>query len=240
MTPKEKHDLAATFFAATVMMKLCLPALSSRRRGIQLYLERLPRSSNSPPEKFDEAELPSRIALSIDAHNAQAAFSLGALLHQQSRLTEALSLSTAGLTSPASAKAQWRSNFSQLTRSLRFLSPRSPPDDSKNIFVRSCATIQTNVPTLKLMCIAMSPLLQSLPEGNAFLRLLELGAAFHHLTPALKCCKKLWRGAYVPTSGTAMHRELVFWRPNDGRDELQVTADNFDLQSFPGPSRRGV
>jgi len=32
---------------------------------------------------------------------------------------------------PYPLKAQWRSNFSQLTRSLRFLSPRSPPSNSK-------------------------------------------------------------------------------------------------------------
>jgi glycosyltransferase involved in cell wall biosynthesis len=54
--------------------------------------------------KFEDAEAAFRAALALDAHNAQAACNLGILLHQQSRLAEALPYLRQGLQSPEAAE----------------------------------------------------------------------------------------------------------------------------------------
>src|SRR5258708_24406847 len=101
MTPKEKHGLAATFFAANRHEEAlaCLRSLLAEEESSSIWNDYAVIQFASG--KFDEAEVAFRIALSIDTHNAQAAFSLGALLHQQSRLAEALSFLRQGLTSPS-------------------------------------------------------------------------------------------------------------------------------------------
>ncbi|HVO57233.1 MAG TPA: glycosyltransferase [Dongiaceae bacterium] len=76
--------------------------------------------------------------------------------------------------------------------------------------------------------------LRLLPDAGPGTRLLELGAAFHHLTPLLirnkgyaqTRCNDLWQGA------TRAKREL---HSADGTEQLCVHVDNFDVQHGPWP-----
>ncbi len=234
MTPKEKHDLAATFFAANRNDEAltCLRSLLAEEESSSIWNDYAVIHFASG--KFDEAEVAFRIALSIDAHNAQAAFSLGALLHQQSRLAEALPFLRLGLTSTASAE----SSMAEQLLSTYPAAPLLEPAQSAKQFEKYLRTFLRDDPNersyFETHVHRYVATLQALPQGNPSLRLLELGAAFHHLTPALKscknygevCCTDIW-------SGEAQEARLL--RANDGNEELQVTVDNFDLQSFPWP-----
>src|SRR5262249_721269 len=72
-----------------------------------------------------------------------------------------------------------------------------------------------------------------LPDGLGSQHLLELGAAFHHITPALLHykhyasvrCPVIWSGA-----GQETHRLT-----SSAGDSFEFVADNFDVQSAPWP-----
>jgi SAM-dependent methyltransferase len=76
--------------------------------------------------------------------------------------------------------------------------------------------------------------LRVLPRAAPGAKLLELGAAFHHLTPALLTvkgfaevrCNDIWSGS------PQVLREL---RSTDGRDSVSAWVDNFDIQQSPWP-----
>src|SRR5262249_53124222 len=76
--------------------------------------------------------------------------------------------------------------------------------------------------------------LQQLPDGNDSMRLLELGAAFHHVTPALKRCKgygdvrcsDVWEGPAQQTRRIVSHVSGA---------EYSFFVDNFDVQQQPWP-----
>src|SRR5260370_40960691 len=91
MTPKEKHDLAATFFAANRNDEAltCLRSLLAEEESSSIWNDYAVIHLASG--KFDESEVAFLIALSIEKHNAQADLSLGYILHKQSRLAVALS-----------------------------------------------------------------------------------------------------------------------------------------------------
>src|SRR5712671_3919411 len=234
MTPKEKHDLAATFFAANRNDEAlaCLRSLLAEQESTSTWNDYAVIHFASG--KFDEAEVAFRVALSIDTHNAQAAFSLGALLHQQSRLAEALPFLRQGLTSPASAE----SSMAEQLLSTYPVTPLLEPAQSARRFEKYLRTFLRDDPNersyFETHVHRYVATLQALPQGNPSLRLLELGAAFHHLSPALKTCKNYGEVRCTDIwNGEAQEARLL--RANDGNEELQVTADNFDLQSFPWP-----
>src|SRR5260370_2579315 len=233
MTPKEKHDLAATFFAANRNDEAltCLRSLLAEEESSSIWNDYAVIHFASG--KFDEAEVAFRIALSIDTHNAQAAFSLGALLHQQSRLAEALSFLRQGLTSPSA-----ESSMAEQLLSAYPVTPLLEPAQSAKQFEKYLRTFLRDDPNersyFETHVHRYIATLQALPQGDASMRLLELGAAFHHLTPAVKSCKSygevrctdIWNGAT---------QEVRLLRRNGDAEGLQVTVDNFDLQSFPWP-----
>jgi glycosyltransferase involved in cell wall biosynthesis/2-polyprenyl-3-methyl-5-hydroxy-6-metoxy-1,4-benzoquinol methylase len=74
--------------------------------------------------------------------------------------------------------------------------------------------------------------LEMLPQGKPGQKLLELGASFHHLTPALEArgytvhCADIWDGDAVRTA------ELI---SRDGQKSRSYTVDNFDVQQERWP-----
>src|SRR5260370_16950841 len=127
MTPKEKHDLAATFFAANRNDEAltCLRSLLAEEESSSIWNDYAVIHFASG--KFDEAEVAFRIALSMDAHNAQAAFSLAALLHHQSRLAEALPFLRQGLPTPPSPQRSMPHQLPSPYPLPPLLNPPPPP-----------------------------------------------------------------------------------------------------------------
>lgn len=80
--------------------------------------------------------------------------------------------------------------------------------------------------------------LELLPNASPGQRLLELGAAFHHLTPALVRskgysdvrCSDLWEGEAQTERRVASA---------DGEEEFHFPVDNFDIQTSPWPYADG-
>ncbi len=178
----------------------------------------------------EEAEIGFLLALEIEPRHVEAACNLAALLLQQGRCREAtpwleLAMREASserrfaLQSLASGCAE-AATSEHCAEWERFL--RSSVQSNKNELSYFETHLQRYLATLSL-----------LPDGGGSLRLLELGAAFHHLTPALLRCKHyaevrcndVWEG---PRQAV---RSLV---AADGAC-FEITVDNFDVQSAPWP-----
>lgn len=186
--------------------------------------------------RAEEAEAGFRLALEIDPQYAQAALNLAALLTCQSRANEALPLlqplRTAASQKIQSAAEQLLARMSERpkdsTASLsdleaylrRFLSD----DPNERSYFET--HVRRYVETLAL-----------LPHGAPAMRVLELGAAFHHVTPALLHskgyaevrCNDIWQG------GPHTIRHLT---SRDG-EQFSFLTDNFDVQATPWPYADG-
>ena len=72
-----------------------------------------------------------------------------------------------------------------------------------------------------------------MPDGSPSSQILELGAAFHHVTPALLTLKRygtvrandIWSGAAQQTRRIA----------SSSGESFDFLVDNFDVQSSPWP-----
>jgi GT2 family glycosyltransferase/SAM-dependent methyltransferase/glycosyltransferase involved in cell wall biosynthesis len=182
----------------------------------------------------DEAEAGFRLALEKNPQNTQAALNLGALLCSEIGDEEGESwLAQAAET----GKAQEREAASHLLKSIEERPGHRTSVSSREIetYLRRFLSEDPNersyfethvrryVATLKL-----------LPDGAENSRVLELGAAFHHITPALATlkryhgvrCNDIWRGSPQQT------REIS---SNDGRERFPFLIDNFDVQNAPWP-----
>ena len=179
-----------------------------------------------------EAEAGFRISLEIDPLNSQAASNLVALLISQSRGAEASALAAA-LESSASPElvATIQDIFQRAGCSPHDGDPADDLVAYLRMFVSNDANERAYFEThlrryVETLCV--------LPRGTPSQRVLELGAAFHHLTPALVhrksygevCCNDIW-------SGEAQQcRRIV---SVDGNKQLDVVVDNFDVQVSPWP-----
>ncbi|MGA9798834.1 MAG: glycosyltransferase [Terriglobales bacterium] len=179
----------------------------------------------------EEAEEGFRRALELDAGNALAAVNLGVLMSQSDRPDEAIPYLEKALTSlPASEQPAVQAILAQCRKDLgNTLSPAAVKeylrgftgkDENQGSYLQT--HLSRYVATLEL-----------LPQATPGQTLLELGAAFHHLTPALKTlkgyevrCSDVWEGE-PQISRTVVSR--------DGSQEHSFTIDNFDVEHFPWP-----
>lgn len=181
-----------------------------------------------------EAEAGYRIALEKNPQEAQAAANLGAILISQGRAAEGLFFLERGL--PAMTPEQ------RAAAQLKILAARRSGEQQKTWnaagaeallrqYVSEDANERSYFETHLRRYLAT---LDSLPHAQPGQRLLELGAAFHHLTPALLHgksyeevrCTDIWEGE-------PSRKRLLTSRDGKWRDE--VVVDNFDLQASPWP-----
>jgi len=184
--------------------------------------------------QLGEAEQGFRRACELDPSHAQATVNLGVLLMRLQRYKEALTLLEQGM---AGLEESQRSTCFSLMEECRARltgnqdSDRSEMEAYLRRFVGSDENGQSYFNTHLQRYIAT---LEMLPAGSPGQRLLELGAAFHHLTPALRRWKN-YRGVRCNDiwDGEAQCRRRVVSR--DGREDFVFTVDNFDVQLAPWP-----
>jgi GT2 family glycosyltransferase/SAM-dependent methyltransferase/glycosyltransferase involved in cell wall biosynthesis len=181
----------------------------------------------------DDAETAFQLALEMEPANTQAALNLGALLFASSRFRESITVLEPVL---SQCNPQERAAAEQMLRESRAKAPsylgkeeeieqylRSFVSDDPNGQSYFQTHLQRYLDTLLL-----------LPQGTSGQRILELGAAFHHVTSALVNrlgygevrCTDIWKGE---------PRETRCVRSNTGSEEFSVVVDNFDVQSRPWP-----
>jgi len=178
----------------------------------------------------EEAEAGFRIALEKDPGNLQSALNLGALLLSDGHHHEAEPLLRQVATSGA---PEYGEPANQLLGTLREAGslPSSEIGRYLRRFVSKSENEQSYFETHLKRYVAT---LQMLPMGTAGSRLLELGAAFHHLTPALAQlrnyevvrCNDVWTGEPRRT------RQVC---SIDGQERFSFEVDNFDVQQGPWP-----
>jgi len=185
-----------------------------------------------------EAEAGYRIALQVNPNETQAAANLGAMLMAEGRASEGLSFLERGL----GAMTPEQRTATQLKilagRHSEQGNPHERPQTLEQflrLYVSEDANERSYFETHIKRYIAT---LEALPDGQAGQRLLELGAAFHHLTAALihrkgygeVRCTDIWEGE------PCLKRVLA---SSDGRFRDEVIDDNFDLQTSPWPYADG-
>lgn len=187
----------------------------------------------------DEAEAGYRIALERNPREAQAAANLGAMLTSQGRTPEALPFLERGL---AAMTPEQRAAAQLKILASRGVGPESRGGGTREeleAFLREYVSEDENERSYFDTHIRRYvATLQALPQADPGQRILELGAAFHHLTAALLHCKgyaevrctDVWEGERVS------QRALV---SRDGRRRDVVLVDNFDLQTAPWPYADG-
>ena len=182
---------------------------------------------------FEEAEAGYRIAIDMNRGNTQAALNLGVLLKSKSRIEEAvpfLEIAQRAGNSEEKAAAE------QLLKSEGRKEGSAPTTDHQleaylRRFLSSDSNERSYFETHIKRYVAT---LSLLPRGNENMKVLELGAAFHHVTPALikckgygeVCCNDIWLG---PSQQT---RRVV---SNTGEEEFVFVVDNFDVQATRWP-----
>ena len=235
MNVREKHTMGVRLFAA-----------GQKQEALTLLREVLAEEETSEvwsdwaAVQFSlnvagEAEKGFRIALELDADNFQAAFNLGLLLNRGNNAMEA---------APFLSKSLGSANHIERAHAQALLARLTPAVEHQDAgaleqylrsFLSASANEQSYFETHVHRYVAT---LQQLPRGTAGMRLLELGAAFHHLTPALQRfsgysevrCTDIWTGAAQET------RTIT----SQGADEtFSFIVDNFDLQRQPWPYSDG-
>jgi GT2 family glycosyltransferase/SAM-dependent methyltransferase/glycosyltransferase involved in cell wall biosynthesis len=179
-----------------------------------------------------EAEAGFRLALGVDPKNAQAALNLGALLLSSDRSTEAVALlELAANHLPANqAAAAADLLVNARARPASEISAKVIEDELR----RFLSTDANEVSYFETHLKRYVETLKQLPQAGTGHKLLEMGAAFHHLTPSLLRlkgysevrCNDIWDGARQAT------REI---RSVPAGETLSIVVDNFDIQSSPWP-----
>jgi GT2 family glycosyltransferase/SAM-dependent methyltransferase/glycosyltransferase involved in cell wall biosynthesis len=236
MTPGEKHHLALALFRSgqtAEALALLREVLSIQETsevwndwaGVQHALDH--------PE---EAEAGFRLALAHDPQNMQAALNLGALLLAQKRAAAAAPfLARCSVSNNPLDRASALQLFSQAKASMSAWDDPQQLETYLRKFVSSDSNERSYFDTHVHRYVQT---LLELPAGNPSLRLLELGAAFHHVTPALKHCKNygevrctdIWDGASQETRTIASYADAELF---------SFVVDNFDFLKHPWPYEDG-
>ncbi len=185
-----------------------------------------------------EAEAGYRIALQMNPNETQAAANLGAMLMAQGRSVEGLALLERGLgamTPEQRAATQLKIMAGRQSGQGNLHDRSQTLEQFLRLYVSEDANERSYFETHIKRYFAT---LEALPDGQSGERLLELGAAFHHLTPALIHCKgyedvrctDVWEGE--PSSKRVL-------ASSDGKFRDEVIVDNFDLQTSPWPYADG-
>ena len=184
-----------------------------------------------------EAEAGYRIALQKNPQEAQAAANLGALLLAQGRTWEAHAFLERGF--PAMSPEQ------QTKVKLKILSARGAEESRGTdaalleAFLRQYVSEDENERSyFETHIRRYVATLQALPDAKPNQRVLELGAAFHHLTAAVVHCKGYAEVRCTDVwEGEAASKRVL--EPRDGQYRDEIAVDNFDLQQTPWPYADG-
>ncbi|HWP85662.1 MAG TPA: glycosyltransferase, partial [Terriglobia bacterium] len=185
-------------------------------------------------QRAEEAEQGYRCALAIDPHYLPAAMNLGVLLAGAGRPAEALPLLQLAL--PAADAAEQETLRRLLDECQRHGAALQEADDAawEDCLRSFCGASENERSYFQTHLARYLATLRLLPPASPGQRLLELGAAFHHLTPALRLlkgyqdirCTDIWQGA------SQIQRQV---RSADGSHCFQFPVDNFDVESAPWP-----
>jgi len=178
----------------------------------------------------DEAEVGFRLALEIAPDYDDALVNLAVVLLRQNRAADALPLLEKAL--PASSPAQ-KTAIEKLLSQAREAGPGIPFGEWENYLRGFLRDDENEKSYFQTHLHRYLQTLALLPYGSPSSHILELGAAFHHVTPALLTLKHystvrandIW-------SGPAQQTRCITSSSGDSFDFL---VDNFDVQSSPWP-----
>jgi glycosyltransferase involved in cell wall biosynthesis/2-polyprenyl-3-methyl-5-hydroxy-6-metoxy-1,4-benzoquinol methylase len=174
----------------------------------------------------------------MNPNETQAAANLGAMLMTQGRASEGLTFLESGLgamTPEQRAATQLKILAGRRSGQGKAHDRPHTLEQFLRLYVSEDANERSYFETHIKRYIAT---LEALPEGQPGQRVLELGAAFHHVTAALihrkryeeVRCTDVWEGE--PSSKRVL-------ASSDGMHRDEVIVDNFDLQSSPWPYADG-
>jgi O-antigen biosynthesis protein len=179
----------------------------------------------------EEAEEGFRRALELDAKNSSAALNLGVLLSQVNRPNEAIPWLEAAVSQMAEAD---RSAAAEVLAKCRNSSRNVLSSETVKKYLLDFAGKDANEASyLQTHLSRYVNTLELLPPAASGQTLLELGAAFHHLTPALAAlkgyevrCSDVWEGDSQISRSVAS---------KDGSQQHTFLVDNFDVERAPWP-----
>src|SRR5882724_2173579 len=178
----------------------------------------------------DEAEVGFRLALEIAPNHEDALVNLAVVLLRQNRAADALPLLEKAL--PASSATQ-KPAIEKLLGQAREAGPGIPLGEWE-IYLRGFLRDDENEQSyFQTHLQRYLQTLALLPDGTPSSQILELGAAFHHVTPALLTLKRyntvrandIWSGAAQQTRRIA----------SSSGEAFDFLVDYFDVQSPPWP-----
>jgi GT2 family glycosyltransferase/SAM-dependent methyltransferase len=178
----------------------------------------------------EEAEVGLYLALEIDPAYEVALVNLSVVLLRQNRGAEALPFLEKAL---AASQPEHRPAIEQLLAQAREAGP-IPPLHGWEAYLRGFLRDEEN--ERSYFQTHLNRYLQTLallPDGSLSSQILELGVAFHHVTPALHTlkhfgtvrCNDIWSGTAAQTRHIA----------SSTGESFDFPVDNFDVQSSPWP-----
>jgi glycosyltransferase involved in cell wall biosynthesis/2-polyprenyl-3-methyl-5-hydroxy-6-metoxy-1,4-benzoquinol methylase len=181
--------------------------------------------------RVEEAEEGYRRAIELDVNNISTALNLGVLLKQVGRAGDAipwLEKVAAQLGEPDVHAV--RAIIEECRKSL---SAAPSVEEIESYLLKFAGKDDNEKSYLKTHLARYTKTLELLPQAVPGQTLLELGAAFHHITPALKTlkgydvrCSDVWEGeAQITRDITSV----------DGTETHSFAVDNFDIERFPWP-----
>ena len=240
MRPAEKHQLA-----------LRLAARGNAEEALSLLGDALGEEESSElwndwaalqftAGQTDEAEAAFRAALDLEPGNLQALLNLGALLASTARHSEARDILAQAPSDPAQSTDYIA--LQSLSSQVRQALSNDPGCDESFLreYLRRFASLDENERSyFDVHLPRFAATLALVPNGNADMRLLELGAAFHHQSPALLRWKKygevrcadVWDGSPQDT------RQVT---SATGDETFSFVVDNFDVQDSRWPYDDGA
>jgi len=181
-------------------------------------------------DNAEEAEVGLHLALEIDPAFEDALVNLSVVLLRQDRAAEAILFLERAL--PASPPAQ-RPAIEKLVEQARAAGPLPPLGDWEAYLRGFLGDDENERSYFHTHLGRYLRTLALLPDGSPTSQILELGAAFHHVTPALHTlkhfgtvrCNDIWCGSAAQTR----HVE------SSAGESFDFLVDNFDVQSSPWP-----
>ncbi|HWF90903.1 MAG TPA: glycosyltransferase [Terriglobales bacterium] len=180
---------------------------------------------------LEEAEEGYRRALELDDKNVEAAVNLGILLERDNRPSEAMEWLEQAVAKVAEPE---KSSLASILEKCRAEAAEGVSSTSLADHLLKFAGKNDNERSyLQTHLARYTKTLELLPNAGPGQTLLELGAAFHHLTPSLNAlkgyevrCSDVWEG------DTQITRQIS---SVDGTESYEFSVDNFDVEHFPWP-----
>lgn len=179
-----------------------------------------------------------RCALELDPNHATAAINLALALARSERWAEAapwLDLAQALVSGPGDGAAATRAELAALAAQAKQHDSRAwNPDEAEAYLRRFSGADPNTVSYFNTHLRRYVATLEMVPPARPGQRVLELGAAFHHMTPALRQlkgyldirCSDVWEG------GAHAEHQVA---SNDGALRAAFAVDNFNVEHPPWP-----